>query len=91
MSKILVESDPSPMKLEVLGVEDWPVSVRGPGLSTHEYPHTETCYVITGDARLTPVDGEPVRIREGDLVTLLPGLVCTWHVHTSIRSHVRTG
>ena len=91
MSMILVESDPSPMKLEVLGVDDWEIAERDPATFTCEYDQTETCYILAGEARITPRDGDPVRVGEGDLVTLLPGLVCTWHIRTPIRKHVRVG
>ena len=88
---ILVESDPSPMKLEVLGVDEWEIAVREPATFTREYDHTETCYILAGEACITPRNGDPVWVGEGDLVTLLPGLVCTWFIRTPTRTRVRVG
>ena len=88
---ILVESDPSPLKLDVLGVDDWELAEHEPATFTREYEQTEMCYVLAGEARITPRDGDPVEVREGDLVTLLPGSVCTWHIRTPTRIHVRIG
>jgi uncharacterized cupin superfamily protein len=91
MEKILVEHDPSPMKLDVMGVDDWPVWVKEVSTFPWSYDRTETCYLLEGDAIVTPQGGEPVRISAGDLVTFLPGLSCTWDVRSPVKKHYRTG
>ncbi len=84
---VLVEHDPSPLKLEVLGVEAWPVSECAVGTHAHEYAHTQTCYLLAGRAVITPQQGEPVHVGEGDLVTFLAGSSCAWEIRTPVRKH----
>lgn len=92
MSLALVERYPSPVKLDVMGVEDWPLRRFGTCRFECSYRNTETCYVVSGRAVITPRDGgEPVFLHEGDLVTLLPGLDCTWETFDSFSMHHRAG
>ena len=91
MSLALVERDPSPMKLDVMGVEDWPLRRLGASRFECSYRNTETCYVVSGRAVITPHDGgDTVHLGEGDLVTLLPGLRCTWETFGAFSMHHRT-
>ena len=48
MPQVLVEHDPSPMKLEVLDVEEWPTVIEPVGSSEHVYRQTETSYIVGG-------------------------------------------
>ncbi len=73
------------MKLEVLGVDDWTLEEHGPSTFSREYAQTQTCYVVVGAAHVTCQDGDSAVVREGDLVTLLAGMVCTWHVCAPIK------
>lgn len=91
MSKILIEHDPSPMKLEVIGVDSWPLSTRGVSTFQRRYDQTEMCYFLEGDVIVTPADGQPVKMGEGDLVTFLADLSCTWEVRSPVRKHYRVG
>jgi uncharacterized cupin superfamily protein len=91
MSKILVEHNPSPMKLEVMGVEDWPVWTKEASTFKWSYDQTETCYLLKGEVVVTPDGGDPVQLREGDLVTFLADLSCTWEVRSPVRKHYRLG
>lgn len=91
MSRILVEHDPSPMKLEVLGVEDWPIATRPVSSGPLEYNQTETMYIVEGSADLTADGQDPVSIAEGDLVTIMPGTRCHWTITLEIVCHYRTG
>ncbi len=91
MTNILVEHDPSPMKLEVLGVDDWPVWTKEVSTFVWRYDQTETCYFLEGEAIVTPEGGEAVRMCAGDLVTFLAGFSCTWDVRTPVRKHYRVG
>ncbi len=84
---VLVEHDPSPLKLEVLGVEAWPVSECAVGTHVRAYAHTQTCYLLAGRAVITPQQGEPVHVGEGDLVTFLAGSSCAWEIRTPVRKH----
>ena len=92
MAQILVEKEPSPMKLDVLGVEDWELWEKEPSEFPWHYAQTETCYVLEGEAVITPDDGgEAVTIRAGDLVVFMSGLTCRWQVRSPLRKHYRVG
>ena len=91
MSKILVEHDPSPMKLEVMGVEDWPIWTKDVSTFEWHYEKTETCYLLEGDVIIKPDAGDPVRLRAGDLVTFLAELSCTWEIRAPVKKHYRLG
>lgn len=91
MSKILVEHDPSPMKLEVMGVEEWPIWTKEASTFQWHYEQTETCYLLEGDVIVKPDAGEPVHLRAGDLVTFLAELSCTWEIRAPVKKHYRLG
>ena len=91
MTQVLVEQYPSPMKLEVLNVDDWPILQHEAGRFETCEERTETSLIVEGEAEIQ-VDGEqPVLIREGDLVTILPGTRCSWHITKAIKRHHSLG
>lgn len=80
------------MKLDVMGVDEWPLHQSGPARFERSYRETETCYVVSGEAVITPHGGEdPVCLQEGALVILLPGLTCTWELRGEFSMHHRAG
>jgi len=84
MTHILVEYKPSPMKLEILNVEDWPAMHKSVGMHPSSVTTRETYYIEEGEAEIT-TDGEgPIRVSGGDLLTIMPGKDCVWHVKTEI-------
>lgn len=85
--QILCEHRPSPMKLEVLGVEHWPIWKRGPASFPWRYDQTETCYFLRGKVVVTPEGGEPQQLGRGDLVTFPAGLSCTWDILEAVEKH----
>ena len=87
MNDILIEHDPSPMKLEVLGVEDWPVCNEAVSVAERRYARTETTFILRGCAEITPRGGETVIITRGDLVTFLPEAHCTWNITEAMERH----
>lgn len=89
MDKILIEHNPSPAKLEVVGVYDWPIWEKEVSTFPWTYDTKETCYILEGEVIVTPDGGEPVRIREGDLVIFPAGMSCTWQILSPIRKHYR--
>ncbi len=91
MSSVLIEHDPSPMKLEVLGVEDWPVCNDAVSLQEKSYDQTETTFIIQGRAEITPRDGKTVIINAGDLVTFLPDACCMWNITEAMERHYSQG
>lgn len=86
---IRCEHKPSPAKLEVLGVDGWPVWRKAPSRFPWTYAQTETCYVLRGRFVVTPEGGEPATFTRGDLITFPAGLSCTWDVLEAVEKHYR--
>ncbi len=91
MDDILLEHNPSPAKLEVMGVYDWPIWTKEASTFPWTYESRETCYFLEGDVTVTPEGGEPVQMGEGDLVTFPAGMTCTWEIRTPVRKHYNLG
>ena len=91
MDPILVEHNPSPAKLDVIGVYDWPIWNKEPSTFPWIYDQKETCYLLEGEAVVTPDGGEPVTIVEGDLVMFPAGMSCTWEIRRPVSKHYRFG
>jgi hypothetical protein len=87
MNDIWIEHNPSPAKLDVIGVYDWPIWTKEVSTFPWTYDKRETCYLLEGEATITPQGGAPVVIKEGDLVTFSAGLACTWDVRVAVRKH----
>ena len=88
---ITVEHNPSPAKLEVMGVYDWPIWSKEPSTFPWTYDRKETCYLLEGEVTVTPEDGAAVELRAGDLVSFPAGLKCTWQIHVAISKHYDFG
>jgi uncharacterized cupin superfamily protein len=91
MSEITVEHNPSPAKLEVMGVYDWPIWTKEISQFSWHYDSNETCYILEGEVIVTPTGGQPVQLSEGDLVTFPAGMSCTWQIQSNIRKHYKLG
>ena len=91
MDDILLERNPSPAKLEVVGVYDWPIWTKEVSTFPWTYERRETCYFLEGDVIVTPEGGEPVHMGEGDLVTFPAGMTCTWEIRAPVRKHYDLG
>jgi len=85
--KILVEVKPSPMKLEVIGVYDWPIWTKEVSSFSWTYKQTEDCYIIRGKFTVTPDGGQPQEFKRGDLITFPKGLSCTWDITEDVEKH----
>ncbi len=85
--QILVERKPSPMKLEVLGVYDWPIWRKEVSTFPWTYQRQETCYVLRGRFTVTPDGGEPQTFQRGDLITFPQGMQCTWEIEQDVEKH----
>lgn len=87
MSEITIEHHVTPVKLEAMNVDCWPVWAKE--ISTFEwtYDADEMCYILEGEAIVTPTDGEPVTIQRGDLVQFPAGMSCTWQITEDIEKH----
>ena len=91
MSEIAVEHNPSPAKLDVLYVEEWPVWTKEVSTFDWTYDEKEMCYVLQGEATITTESGETVTIGPKDLVTFPEGLQCAWTVTKAMRKHYILG
>jgi len=87
MSGITIEHNVSPAKLDAMHVDSWPVWSKEESKFKWHYDQNETCYILEGEAIVTPVSGEPVTIRRGDMVSFPAGLHCTWHILEAIEKH----
>lgn len=87
--EIRSEHKPSPAKLEVLGVEDWPIWKKEPSSFPWHYDRAETCYVLRGRFRVTPEGGAPQSFARGDMISFPAGLSCTWEVTEAVEKHYR--
>ena len=89
MSELLIEHNPSPLKLEVLGVDDWPLRTDDVSTFVARYETTEVSYVTAGEAIVTTQNGESILAREGDMITCMPGSECKWVIKETLTRHYR--
>ena len=87
MSSITIEHKVTPAKLDVLYVFDWPVWPKEVSEFDWTYDKKETCYIVEGEAIITPENEEPITITEGDMVFFPKGLKCVWKVIEPIEKH----
>jgi uncharacterized cupin superfamily protein len=91
MSKITVEHNPDPDRLDAMGVSSWPTWSKEVSSFPWTYSEQEVAYVLEGEVVVTPKDGEPVKFGKGDLVTFPAGMSCTWEVRQPLRKHYQFG
>ncbi len=89
MANIQIEKNPSPAKLEVLGVYEWPTWEKEVSEFDWEYNRKETCYIISGKAVITCEDGDVFEIEQGDYITFPQGLKCRWKITEDIEKYYR--
>jgi len=85
--QIHVEHKASPMKLEVMGVYDWPIWRKEASTFPWSYDQQETCYILRGKFIVTPEGGEPQTFGRGDLITFPAGMSCTWEILEDVEKH----
>ena len=91
MSTIQINHQPTQSELNALGVFGWPIWEKEASEFPWSYDERETCYLLAGKVTVTPVEGEPVDIGKGDLVTFPAGMNCTWRIDTAVRKHYTFG
>lgn len=91
MRNITVEHNPSPEKLQALGISSWPTWSKEVSKFPWTYSEQEVAYVLQGEVTVTPDGGAPVSFGKGDLVTFPAGMSCTWEVKAPLRKHYRFG
>jgi hypothetical protein len=65
MSKIKVERQPSPARLQELGVKSWPIWTKEASEFPWTYDESETCYFLEGEVTVTCADGETASMGDG--------------------------
>lgn len=86
---ILIEHNPSPAKLEVMGIYSWSIWKKEVSIFDWEYDQNETCYFLEGEVTVTPEGGEPVSMSAGDLVTFPKGMKCVWDVREPVEKYYK--
>ena len=87
MSIIIVAQNPSPERLDALGVFNWPIWTKEVSTFPWTYDSSETCFFLEGDVSVTPDGGDPVYM--GNLVTFPRGMSCTWEIRQAVRKHYK--
>jgi uncharacterized cupin superfamily protein len=88
---IQIEPQPSSARLQDLGIAQWPIWTKEISEFPWTYEESETCYFLEGKVIVTPVNGAPVQMGKGDLVTFPAGMSCTWQVLQPVRKHYQFG
>ena len=78
-------------QLEEMGVFSWPIWTKEVSEFDWFYDTGETFYVLEGEVRVEPEDGEAVEFGPGDLVRMPSGMGCVWKVKKPIRKHYNFG
>ncbi|MDJ0618237.1 MAG: cupin domain-containing protein [Calothrix sp. MO_192.B10] len=85
--EIKIERQPTPERLEGLGVSKWGIWQKEVSKFPWTYDTQETCYFLEGDVTVTPEGGQPVKMGKGDLVTFPAGMSCTWEISSDVKKH----
>ena len=85
--EIKIEHQPSIEHLNQLGVFQWAIWQKEVSKFPWTYDSSETCYFLEGNVIVTPVDGQPVQMGKGDLVTFPKGLSCIWEITRDVKKH----
>jgi len=78
---------PDKKRLAELGVLGWHIWEKEISEFPWEYDMEEICFILEGEALITPENGPSVTIKPGDLVTFPKGMKCCWKIIEPIRKH----
>lgn len=78
-------------KLEELNVDSWPIWEKEASKFEWSYDEKETCYILEGNAKVCPEDGESASFGAGDIVVFPAGMKCTWEITVHIRKRYKMG
>jgi len=87
MSQITIEHNVSPIKLDALHVNSWATWQKEVSTFEWTYDADEMCYILEGEAVITPAGGKPINIQRGDLVQFPAGMSCTWEITRNMEKH----
>ncbi len=89
MSEIKIERQPTPQRLQELGITDWSIWTKEASEFPWHYDADEICYFLEGDVIVTPEQGQAVSMGVGDLVTFPKGMSCHWLIKQAVKKHYR--
>lgn len=89
MSEIKIERQPTPQRLQELGVTDWSIWTKEASEFPWHYDAEEICYFLDGDVIVTPEQGQAVSMGSGDLVIFPKGMSCHWLIKQAVKKHYR--
>ncbi len=89
MERILIEKAASPSKLEVLGVEAWPLEKLPSGRHVLDYATSEECCLVEGEAVLR-CNRQVEEVGAGDLLFIPRGVTVVWETAAGLEYHRRT-
>ncbi len=84
MKKFEIIDKPSSEKLKELDVNSWPKWRKDKSEFVKIFEVPETCYILEGEAEITPEDGESVVIKKGMLVYFPAECTCRWHIKSKL-------
>ena len=87
MAEMTIEHNVTPVKLDAMNVDCWPIWTKEVSTFEWTYDADEMCYILEGEAIITPTDSETVTIQRGDLVQFPAGMSCTWQITEDIEKH----
>ncbi|MDP8298353.1 MAG: cupin domain-containing protein [Candidatus Tantalella remota] len=88
---IIKKERPDGSTLEELGVDSWPIWEKEVSKFDWSYDEQEVCYILEGNAKVEPFDGEAVEFGPGDMVTFPAGMDCVWEITSAIKKHYKFG
>jgi uncharacterized cupin superfamily protein len=91
MSKIKIERNPAPERLNELDVFSWQIWTKEISEFPWEYDEQEICYFLEGAVVVKTDAGETVEFGKGDLVTFPKGMTCTWNIRKNVKKHYLFG
>lgn len=83
MEQILVER-PAPQKLEMMGVDGWPIKTQAQGKHTQKHALAQECFLFDGELRLSLEGQEPLTLVAGDFFIVPANREVLWEVLAAI-------
>ena len=91
MSEVVIKNKPENSELENLAVNTWPVWIKEPSQFVKTYEMPETCYILEGEAKITPKGKEPLVISSGALLIFPSPCECSWEIIKKVKMRYLLG
>ena len=80
-----------PSSQEIEATKNWGEWNKEPSTFPWYYDEKETCYILSGKAEVTDLQGNKITFTVGDWVEFEKGLSCTWKISDTIRKKYKFG